>query len=139
MMKKYGLFLSALSVLLCLTITGCSNDSSPLVISEIIPENVINIEASGFYNGSDLEPWELTQAEIEDLGIWLNQLSLEHKTYAEGEAPNEVWNGGASYSFNINNGEQSFTWSFIDKAYIWYDGEWYEIVGTSTPPLDLAV
>lgn len=136
-MKKFNLVASVLLILLCLIITGCSGENTSSVITEAIPENITRIEASGYRNG-ELEPWELTQAEIEELGTWISQLSLKHRTYAEGKAPNEVWNGGVSYTFNINDGELSFTWSYIDKAYIWYDGEWYEITNTSTPPLDLA-
>lgn len=136
-MKKSGFIMFALSVLLCLTITGCSNESASSVISEAIPENITRIEVSGYRNG-ELEPWELTQAEIEELNTWIPQLSLKHRTYAEGESPNKVYNGGIGYTFNINDGEMSLTWSYIDKAYILYDDEWYEITNTSTPPLDLA-
>ena len=84
-----------------------------------------------------MEPWELTQAEIEELITWVSQLSLKHRTYAEGKTPNRVYNGGVGYSFNINDGELTFDWASIDKAYILYDGKWYEITNTLTPPLDL--
>ena len=81
----------------------------------------------------------MTQEEIEELNAWLSELSLEHRTYAERKAPNEVWNGGSSYQFNVNDGELSFAWVYIDKAYFRYDGEWYEITNTSAPPLNLDV
>lgn len=71
------------------------------------------------------------------MNTWVSQLSLKHRTYAEGETPNRVYNGGIRYSFNINDGELLFDWLSIDKAYIVYDGEWYEITNTSTPLLDL--
>ncbi len=139
-MKKYSQILSMLAVLLCVMVTGCSskdNGISP-IFGNALPEKITSIEVSGFYNGSDLEPWQLTQEEIEELNAWLSELSLEHRTYAEGKAPNEVWNGGSSYQFNVNDGELSFAWVYIDKAYFRYDGEWYEITSTSAPPLDLA-
>lgn len=136
-MKKFSSILLTLSILLCFTITGCSNESVSSVIDEVLPESITSIEMSGYYNG-ELEPWELTQTEIDELRIWINQLSLEHRTYAEGETPNRVWNGGTSYGFNVNDGELFFDWVYIDKAYILYDGEWYEITNTLTPPLDLA-
>ena len=60
------------------------------MITEAIPENITHIEASGSRNGGYLEPWELTQAEIEELNTWVPQLSLKHRTYAEGETPNCV-------------------------------------------------
>lgn len=137
-MKKFSSVLFAVSMLLCFTFTGCSNEGASSVIDEIRPESITRIEVSAFYNGGDLEPWELTQAEIEELDTWITQLSLKHRTYAEGETPNRIWNGGVSYTFNINDGQTSFTWVYIDKAYIYYEGEWYEIINTSTPPLDLA-
>ena len=125
-----------LSMLSCLIVTGCSAENTSSVISEAIPENITHIEVSGFYNGA-LEPWELTQTEIEELDTWIAQLSLKHRTYAEGEAPNEVYAGGVCYRFDINDGEMSFTWVHIDAAYLPYDGGWYEITNTTTPPLGL--
>ena len=136
-MKGLTLLHLGLLMLLCLIVTGCSVENASSVISEAIPENIARIEVSGFYNG-ELEPWELTQAEIEKLYTWITQLSLKHRTYAEGEAPSEVYAGGVCYSFNINGGDMSFTWIYIDKAYIQYNGEWYEITNTTTPPLDLS-
>lgn len=140
-MKKIYLF--ALLALFCFTFTGCSNgceqsdEQQSSLVDEMIPETIRCIEVSGFCNGGELEPWELNQEEIEELTEWISELSLIHKTYGEGEAPNEVWNGGTSYQFNINNGEKTFAWAYIDKAYIQYDNEWYEIVNESVPPLNL--
>lgn len=85
-MKGLTLLHLGLLMLLCLIVTGCSVENASSVISEAIPENIARIEVSGFYNG-ELEPWELTQAEIEKLNTWITQLSLKHRTYAEGEAP----------------------------------------------------
>lgn len=82
-----------------------------------MPETIKSVKMSGFHNG-ELEPWDLNSTEIEDLKVWIGQLSLEHKTYKENEAPNEKWAGGISYSFNINDGELSFTYLSIDAAYI---------------------
>lgn len=101
-MKKYNQILSMLAVLLCVTVTGCSskdNGISP-ILGDAFPEKITSIEVSSFYNGGNLEPWQLTQEEIEELNAWLSELSLKQRTYAEGKAPNEVWNGGSSYQFN---------------------------------------
>ena len=137
-MKKHSLLLIVLSVILSLTITGCSKEDAASMLGDAIPEKITSIEVSGFHGGGELKPWELTQEEIEELKVWLPELSLRHRTYAKGEAPNEVRNGGTSYTFNINDGELSFAWVYIDKAYFRYDGEWYEITNTSAAPLDLA-
>lgn len=134
-MKKLRFVFLELAILLCVTVTGCSNESASSVI--VLPENITSIEMSGYYNG-ELEPSALTQAEIDELGTWITQLSLKHRTYAEGETPNKVWNGGVSYDFNINDGEISFAWVHSDKVYILYDSEWYEIMNTSEPPLSLS-
>ncbi len=136
-MKKKKAIAFALSVLLCLTAAGCSGESASLLFGEAIPESITRVEASGYRNG-ELEPWELTQAEIEELNTWISQLSLKHRVYDEDKTPNKVYSGGVGYTFDINGGELSFTWSYIDKAYIYYDGEWYEITNASTPPLGLA-
>lgn len=138
-MKRIQFIILALSLLLCITVTGCGKETISSVLDDAIPKEITSIEVSGFYNGSDLELRELTQEEIDDLNTWLSGLSLKHRTYAEGETPNQVYAGGASYSFNINDGELSFSWVFIDKAYILYEGEWYEITNTSKAPLDYAI
>ena len=136
-MKRFGFIILALLALSSIVLIGYSKSNEVSVITEAIPESITRIEASGFYSG-ELEPWELTEAEIEELNTWVPQLSLKHRTYAEGETPNRVYNGGICYTFAINDGEMSFSWIYIDKPYIQYDGEWYEITNTKTPPLDLA-
>lgn len=136
-MRKFKFMVSLLLILLCLIGAGCSDKNTSSVLSDAIPENITRIEASGYYNG-ELSPWELTQIEIEELNTWISQLSLKHRTYGERESPNWIYNGGISCNFNINDGELSFNWVYIDKAYIFYDEEWYEITNTSTPPLNLA-
>lgn len=133
-MKKFRFIFFGLAILPCVIVTACSSKSASSVI--MLPENITGIEMSGHYNG-ELEPSALTQAEIDELGTWITRLSLKHRTYAEGETPNIVWNGGVSYEFNINDGEISFAWVHSDKVYIFYDSEWYEIINTSEPPLDL--
>ncbi len=137
-MKKINLIMLLLTVLLCGMVTGCSKEEA-LVLDDVIPDNITSVEISGFYGGSELKLRELTQEEIEELNTWVSELSLEHRTYAKGEAPNEAWSGGTSYRFNINDGKMSFSWINIDKTYILYDNEWYEITNTSNPPLGLSM
>ena len=142
-MKKFRFLFFGMAILLCITVIACfemtaSDESTSSVIDKIRAESITSIEVSGGYDGSKLKPRELTQAEIEELDTWITQLSLKHRTYAEGKTPNRIWNGGTSYNFNINDGETSFAWVYIDKAYIYYEGEWYEIKNTSEFPLDLS-
>lgn len=139
-MKRYHRILSVLAVSSCLMAAGCSSgDTGISSVLGPLPEEIAGVEMSGFYDGSDFGPQELTQEEIEELDAWLQGLSLEHRTYAEGGAPNEVWSGGTSYRFEVNSGELSFTWAHIDKAYIVYEGEWYEIEDRQIPPFGPAV
>ena len=64
-MKRFGVIALVLSILFCIALTSCSTTNEVSVIIEAMPESITHIEASGNYNG-ELEPWELTQAEIED-------------------------------------------------------------------------
>lgn len=138
-MKKRVQILSILLILLCLAAAGrFGGRESPVTIG-MLPQDITQAEASGFYNGTELAPWKLEPEEIGELRAWAERLSLRHRTYAEGEAPNEIWCGGASYRFSLNGGEKSFAWLYIDQAYIRYGGEWYEITNTSVPPLNLNV
>ena len=86
-MKKYRLILSMLAVLLCVMSTGCSSKDTDIssIFGDALPDKITSIEVSGYYNGGVLEPWELTREEIEELSAWLSELSLKHRTYAEGE------------------------------------------------------
>ena len=62
------------------------------------------------------------------------RLGMEQKTFDDGEAPNEVYAGGESYTFNINNGEMTFSYISIDDNYIYMDNNWYEVKNPSIPP-----
>ena len=111
-MKRFGFIILALLALSSIVLIGYSKSNEVSVITEAIPESITRIEASGDYNG-ELEQWELTEAEIEELNTWVPQLSIKHRTYAEGETPNRVYNGGICYTFAINDGEMSFSWIYI--------------------------
>lgn len=140
-MKKFSFVFLGLTILLCARVTVCSGKSVPdesvsAIIDELVPENITNVELSDFYNGSVVEPQALNQEEIEKMCAWVSLLSLTHRTFKEGEAPNDL-NGGTAYSFSFNDGEISFSWVNVGKKYIHYEGEWYEIMNILEPPLDL--
>ena len=136
-MKKYKFSILALAILLCFSVTACSENertSSGL----LIPENITSVELSGGqYNGGLVEPRELLQTEIEDLNTWVSQLSLIHKTFEKGNSPGDL-NGGTVYTFNFNGDETSFSWVDIGtEQYIHYGNEWYEIIDNSDAPLGM--
>lgn len=136
-MNKYKFSILALAILLCLSVTACSEDEKT-ASDLLIPENITSVElGGGQYNGGWVEPRELSQTEIEDLNTWVSQLSLIHKTFEEGNSPGELA-GSTVYTFNFNGNETSFSWVDIGtEQYIHYDNEWYEITDTSDAPLGL--
>lgn len=75
-MKKYKFSILALAILLCFSLTACSeNDRSASDL--LIPENITSVElGGGQYNGDWVEPRELSQTEMEDLNTWVSQLFL---------------------------------------------------------------
>ena len=118
-----------------LALAGCAGQNrASSIISELLPQTIESVTIHGSENG-ELKPWALDAAGIADFRAWVEQLSLKQKTYKDGEAPNEKWAGGISYEFSINEGELSFGYSYIDAAYIWYDGDWYEITNPTEPPV----
>lgn len=78
----------------------------------------------------------LSQDEIVAVKEWATALELEHMNYGEGEAPNEVYAGGESWTFDVNNGEIKLTYSIIDNHYIFYNDEWYLVKNPSIPPIE---
>ncbi len=104
------------------------------VLLEHLPK-ITTVSVSGrFYSGGDLEPWTLNEAEIQELDAWIRNLSM--KPWKK-EAPNKTYCGGTSWQFSVNQGELIFSYVSIDRAYLWYDGEWYEILSPKEPPLGL--
>ncbi len=54
---------------------------------------------------------------------WASGLDLELQRFEEGEAPNEAYAGGEEYVFDINDGEETFSYVWIDNYYIVKDGK----------------
>ena len=141
-MKKFRFVFLGLAILLCATVSACSGKTVPdesmsSTIDKLVPENITKVELSIAHAGV-LESQMLTQTEIEELSAWVSQLSLTHRSFQEGETPNDA-DGGTFYSFSFNDDEMSFAW--VDtgsKHFIHYGDEWYEINNSSEPPLDLS-
>ena len=136
-MKKYSFPFLALVILLCFSVTACS-DNEKTASDLLIPENITRVElGGGQYYGNPVEPRELSEAEIKDLNTWVSQLSLIHKPFEEGNSPSDA-EGGTAYIFSFNGDETSFSW--VDtgtEQYILYENEWYEIIDISDAPLGL--
>ena len=90
------------------------------------PDTIKTIEVTYLVYSSEISR-ELSQDEIVAIKEWATALELEHMSYGEGEAPNEVYAGGESWVFDVNNGEIKFTYSIIDLycallGYIIFEG-----------------
>ena len=128
-MKKNAV-LFPLILTTAMIITGCASADTEI---ELFPQGIQTVEVSHSY-ASEETTWKLSQSDIEDMKDWASALKLEQKTFDDGEAPNEVYAGGESYTFNINNGETTFSYISIDDNYIYMDNNWYEVKNPSIPP-----
>lgn len=101
----------------------------------LFPDDVRTVEVIYSIYSSDTSR-ELSQDEIVAVKEWATALELQQKTFNEGEKPNQVYAGGISYRFNVNNGEISFCYSSIDEDYIVINDEWYLVLNPSFPPIE---
>lgn len=100
-----------------------------------MPDEITEVEVSGYYNGGVIKPGEFIIQDFEAFKTWFAEFSFEHREFAEGKTPGETLAGGNSYQFDVNNEELVFTYAdFGTGAYIVYDNEWYEITNPSEPP-----
>ena len=101
----------------------------------ILPNEVKKVEVSGYYNGGVINAGDFVVEDFDIFAIWVSQLSLEHRTFAEGKTPGEMYAGWNSYTFDINGGELTFTYNDGGTmTYVIYDEEWYEVLNPSEPP-----
>lgn len=78
---------------------------------------------------------QLNPEEIADVIDWTLSLDLLHVDFPDGEAPNEVYAGGESYTFVINNGEKEFSYLYINDYYVFLSEQWYLVENPSEPPI----
>ena len=115
-----------------------SNDKAVVcsIFVELFPADTKTVKVSysaGTAAETEIEP---TRQEITDVMDWASSLDLELQDYEEGEAPNQVYAGGEAYLFDINNGEGSFSYLWINNYYIYKTGEWYLVKNPTLPPID---
>ena len=119
-------------------LVGCddsaqNNDKSEQII--VLPSEVRAVEVSGYYNGSVINEGDFIVADFDEFAKWFSQLSLEHRTFAEGKTPGEMYAGWTSYTFDINSSELTFTYADAGTmTYIVYGEEWYEVLNPAEPP-----
>ena len=136
-MKK--LIALVLALVCVLGLIGCGNSTQNSENKQIItlPSEVKEVEVSGYYNGSVINAGDFIIENFDEFAEWFSQLSLEHRTFEEGKNPGEMYAGGNSYTFDINDGALTFTYAVGGSpvtAYIIYDEEWYEVLNPSELP-----
>lgn len=116
-----------------------SNNNGEVVICGLkyilLPDEITEIEVGGYYNGSVIKAGDFKVQDFKGFKDWFAQLSLEQKEFADGKSPAEIYAGGDSYEFDINNGELYFT--YVDHgngAYVVYENKWYEVLNPSELP-----
>jgi len=73
---------------------------------------------------------------VEAVSAWAGNLELEHKTFAEGQAPGDG-DGGEFWSFDVNGIEDVFGYGdYGNGCYILYNNEWYAVKNPSAPPIN---
>lgn len=135
-MKK--IFAILLTLCYIAGLTACGNrsmDRTDRELSKLLQDAIESIEVSGYYDGSMINAGDFVIEDFDEFVTWFSQLSLEHRTFAEGEPPFETIAGGNSYTFNINGGELTFIYADSGTtAYIVYNEEWYELSEPTEPP-----
>lgn len=114
------------------------NDSEKVVVCDIgpmlFPEDIKDITYTYSVYSSDYSR-QLNSEEIAEVKDWALGLDLLHVDLPDGEAPNEVYAGGESYTFVINNGEKEFSYLYINDYYIFLRDQWYLVENPSEPPI----
>ena len=112
------------------------NDSEKVVICGIgpmlFPADTKDITYTVYSSGDSKQ---LRMEEITDVKDWALSLDLMYVDFPDGGAPNEVYAGGESYTFDINHGERVFSYLNINDYYIFVDDHWYFVKNPSDPPI----
>ena len=107
------------------------------IFVELFPDDIDKVKMV-YSAGTAIESERiLTKEELVDVMDWASGLDLELQRFEEGEAPNEAYAGGEEYVFDINDGEETFSYIWIDNYYIVKDGKWYLVNNPVLPPVDI--
>lgn len=102
---------------------------------ELIPKETFRVTVT-YSDGAAETSRQLTEEEVAALKDWASGLDMEQRTFAEGEAPNEVYAGGEAWRFEVNGGAEGFAYVVINGAYVVTNGQWYLVGNPSPPPLE---
>lgn len=128
-MRKHRIAILFFVTILTVALAGCNSTDIKL-----LPENIAQVDVTYSVYSNTTEKRTLDSAGISDWTAWVEELSLKHETFDDGETPGAVYAGGESYLFDINNGELTFSYiDFGTKAYIYYGDEWYKVSKPKSP------
>ena len=107
------------------------------IFVKLFPDDIDKVKMT--YSAGTAEESEkiLTRNELDDVMDWTSGLDLKLQAFEEDGAPNEVYAGGEEYVFDINDGEETFSYVWIDNYYIVKDGRWYLVNNPVLPPVDI--
>ena len=106
-----------------------------VIFVELFPDDIDKVKMA-YSAGTAIESERiLTKEELVDVTDWASGLDLELQRFEEGEAPNEAYAGGEEYVFDINDGEETFSYIWIDNYYIVKDEKWYLVNNPVLPPV----
>ena len=107
------------------------------IFVELFPDDIDKVKMT-YSAGTTIESEKiLTKKELVDVMDWASGLDLELQRIEECEAPNEAYAGGEEYVFDINDGEETFSYIWIDNYYIVKGGKWYLVNNPMLPPVDM--
>lgn len=135
-MKTHKIGVLFLATILIIMISGCHDSAANNLLS--LPESVEQISINYENCSNEADTWNLDSEGITDWAAWINELSVKHETFDDGNTPNTYYAGGAVYLFNINDGELSFYYyDFGSEAHIVYCDEWYKVLNPITLPFQV--
>ncbi len=127
-MKKI-LFLFIAIAGMCLLLSSCGN-SEKLSIST--PEKVYVT----YYSGPDEHIWKLSQDEINDWGIWMNDLTVSPIDLEESKTLiNYLYSNpnNSHYLFDVGAADALEQIVYFERGYLRIDNDWYCVENPTEP------
>ncbi len=114
---------------MCLLLSSCGN-SEKLSIST--PEKVYVT----YYSGPDEHVWELSQDEINDWVIWMNDLTVSPIDLEESKTLiNYLYSNrnNSHYSFDVGTADALEQIVYLERGYLRMDNAWYCVENPTEP------
>lgn len=121
---------------MCLMLSSCGSSEKQLSIST--PEKV----CVTYYSGPDEHVWELSQDEINDWCVWLNNLTVSPINLEESKTLiNYMYQNGnnSGYSFDVNVGAPDALEKIVyldygsERVYLRMNNAWYRVKNPTEP------